>query len=98
MMLVRQLAHLNFGMPRVRSHGRAPFVAARDDRGERSDKKEAGTKKRKKKKGEKRERKKEKKIRDRDRIGQGDRENGVYLLPVLRHCLLFLGGREPLQL
>lgn len=48
MMLVRQLAHLNFGMPRVRSHG-APFVAARDDHEGRNDKKEAGTKRKKKK-------------------------------------------------
>lgn len=47
MMLVRQLAHLNFGMPRVRSHG-APFVAARDDHEGRNDKKEAGTKRKKK--------------------------------------------------
>lgn len=83
MMLVRQLAHLNFGMPRVRSHG-APFVAARDDHGGRNDKKEAGTK-----------RKKKRKLRDRDRIGQGDRENGAFLLPVLRYCLLFLGVENP---
>lgn len=47
MMLVRQLAHLNFGMPRVRSHD-APFVAAGDDHGGRNDKKEAGTKRKKK--------------------------------------------------
>lgn len=37
MMLGRQLAHLNFGMPRVRSHG-VPFVAAGDDHRGRDDK------------------------------------------------------------
>lgn len=68
MMLVRQLAHLNFGMPRVRSHGRAPFVAARDDRGERSDKKEAGTKKRER---EKKREKEKKRGRERGRFEIG---------------------------
>lgn len=83
MMLVRQLAHLNFGMPRVRSHG-APFVAARDDHGGRNDKKEAGTKRKKKRSS---------------KIGIGlGKETGKTVrsfLPVLRYCLLFLGVENP---
>lgn len=38
---------------------------------------------------------KKKKLGDRDRIGQGDRENGAFLLPVFWYCLLFLGVENP---
>lgn len=71
MMLVRQLAHLNFGMPRVRSHG-APFVAARDETVEdEAIRKEAGTKE-----GEKGEGKK----KAEEKAGQGRRfEIGIGL-------------------
>lgn len=64
MMLVRQLAHLNFGTPQVRSQG-IPFVAAGDDRRGRSDKREPNTE--------------EKKTRDTNRAGRGERKSGALL-------------------